>query len=661
VWWIDLAPLPDPGSVLDEVARILGVTAAGMELGDAVVWALSRRKALLLIDNCEHVAAAVAETVERLLGGTTGPQVLATSRTPLGIEHERRWPVPPLSLPPETEAVELLDESDAVQLFVERARAVRPSFVLNADNALAVAEACKRLDGVSLSVEIAAAQLSEQTPQEMVRRLDERFALLELPTVEGLTRHTSLEAALDASYVLLSEQERTVFDRLSTFVGPFELDAAAAVGSGGSEASSWALADVLTLARASLLTAERDGVEKRYRLLETLREYGIAHVRTRDAEAEARRAHADYHLGLAEQAGAALGTPEFAPWVDRLTLCYAEVRQALAWSLEHQERAVSLRATPALRELWYRQGWAREAGRWAARMLKGDLEGVPPALLAEAHNAAGLGADLAMDFSAAVSHLEEAVRRAREAVYLPGLVFGLWGRAAAAFALGDVGSMRRSALEGLRACEQADDRWGRAGPLAILGNASLFAEGELTEARAWLEQALPLYRELADVGGLVVLTLTPLSEIARRQQDLKAAELFATESLEVARGTAWEATALVQYAIVLGELGDVEAAKAAALRGLRLALETGLEQWFRLGLRELSRTFARGATWEVATTLLAASRRGIPGLLVDLAVLGLLEKACREKLGDDRFEKLTARGEAMGHEELMDLVGAADL
>jgi predicted ATPase len=657
VWWVDLGQAPDPDSVLDEVARILGVrTSAGVELGDAVIRALSRRKALLLLDNCEQLVSAVAETVERLLAATTGPRILATSRMPLGIARERRWMVPPLSLPPAAGSVSELGEYDAVHLFLERGRAASPSFALDKDNAGAVAELCRRLDGVSLAIEIAAARLPLLAPQEIARKLDQRFAQLELPPRDNLTRHRSLKATFDASYALLSEQEQNVFERLSTFVGPFDLDAATTVGSGVDDPSTQALAAVTALARASLLTPEADAGETRYRLLESLRDYAAARLRTHGAENEARRSHAEYHLDLAVRAGDVLGTPDFAPWVDRLAESYAELQQALAWSLEHEGRAATLRAVPALREFWYRQGDAREAARWTARMLEGDLDAVPRGLLAEVHNAAGLAADLAMDFSRAASHLDEAVRLSREARYVHGLVFGLWGRAAAAFALGDVASMRRYAVEGLEACEHMRDRWGQVGPLAILGNAALFAGGELPEARARLEEALPLYRELGDVGGLVTLTLTPLSEVARRQKDLQAAEQFATEALEVAGGTAWEATALIQYAIVLSELGDVEAAEAATRRGLRIALEGGLEQWFRLALQQVARTTEQRAKWEEAAMLIAASRRDMPVRLLDPSIYEPIEERCRDAVGNDRFEQLAAQGRAMTHDELIELV-----
>jgi predicted ATPase/DNA-binding SARP family transcriptional activator len=661
VWWIDLAPVPDPGTVLDEVARILGVRAtAGVELEDAVVRALSRRRALLLVDNCEHLAAAVGEAVERLLRSTIGPRVLATSRTPLGIEGERRWMVPPLSLPPEAGSPAELEESDAVHLFLERGRAASPSFVLDADNAEAVAAVCQRLDGVSLALEMAAARLSVLTPQEIVRQLDQRFALLELPAVGALTRHRTLEAAFDASYVLLSEKEKTVFERLSTFVGPFGLDAAAAVGSSDGEPSSWALAEVTALARASLLTPESDGGETRYRLLESLRDYAEARLRRRGQQDEARRAHAEYHLRLAEQAGDVLGTPDFAPWMDRLAQGYAEVRHALAWSLAHEERAVTLRAAPALREFWYRRGWAREAVRWTARMLEGDLEDVPPSLLAVVHDAASFGADLGMDLPTAAAHADEAVRLARESGAAPALVVALWGRAQVAFAIGDLDSVRRFATEALEVCEEHGDRWGRAGPLAILGFASLFG-GEVPKARTQLEEALPLYRELGDVGSLIIMTLTPLTLAALAQSDLRAAERYATEAVEITSGTGWDAAALTCYGEVLSALDDREAAEAVVLRALRIAFETGLENLFRISLRDLARAAEGRDRHEHAAVLLGASRRSMPWYGLDPSIYGPIEERCRAALGDDRFTELAAQGEAMAHEELVDLVAAGDL
>ena len=658
VWWIDLARVTDPDTVPDEVAGVLGVTPmAGAELPEALARALSRRKALLLFDNCEHVATAVGAFVAGFLEATTGPRILATSRAPIRIEGERLWTVPPLSLPTEERLPTELTKSDAVCLFVERGRALDSSFALDAANAAAVAEVCRRLDGLSLAIEMAAARLPVLTPQEILHHLDERFALLELPAAGRLTRHRTLEAAIDASYVLLSESERTVFERLSVFVGPFDLEGAAAVGLANDEPSSRALTVVTTLVDASMLTTEREDEQTRYRLLETLREYGVARLQERNLEDEVRRAHTEYHLDLAARAGDALGTPDFAPWMPRLTQCYAELRRALEWSIQHQPAAVTLRAAPALREFWYRRGDAREAGRWTAMMLKLDLRSVPPRLLAEVHIAASFAADLANDLPTALAHADEAVRLSRGAGDTHGLVDGLWCRCQVVLFLGDLDSLRRCGIEAVETCDRHGDRWGRAGPLTSMGFASLYG-GSPDEARAWLEEALPLYRELGDRGSLVIMTLTPLSLAALRQKDMHAAERYATEALELARGTGWEAAALVQYGEVLTELDELEGAEAATVRGLGVALEAGFEYWFRMALRGLAHTAAERDRCEDAVVLLGASRRNMPFPGLDPSIFGPIEERCRHALGLERFDHLAAQGEAMTHDQLIDLVGA---
>ncbi|HEX9124635.1 MAG TPA: hypothetical protein VF984_14965 [Actinomycetota bacterium] len=651
--------MTDPDIVPDEVAGVLGVIATpGTGVHETVARAFSRRKALLLFDNCEHMATAVGAFVAGFLEATTGPRILATSRAPIRIEGERLWTVPALSLPAEGSSAAEVADSDAVRLFLERGRAVNSSFALDAGNAPAVAEVCRRLDGLSLAIEMAAASLPVLTPQEIVRHMDERIAFLKLPAAGRLTRHLTLEAAIDASYALLSESERTFFERLSVFVGPFDLDGAAVVGFIEREPSSRALAAVTALVDASMLTPERDGEQTRYRLLETLREFGAARLRECNGEDEARRAHADCHLDLAARAGAVLGTPEFTQWMDRLAQSYAELRAALDWSLQHQPRAVTMRAAPALREFWYRRGDLGEARRWAARMLEGDVESVPSGLLAEVHIAASYSAAIsAPDFPAAVWHGDEAVRLARVAGSGHGLVIALWSRALVDFALGNLDSMRRYAIEALATCDRGGDRWGRAGPLTALGFASLYG-GSPDEARPRFEEALPLYRELGDVGNLVLTALAPLTMTALLQKDLQAAERYATEALELASDTGWEASALVWYGEMLTELGDADAAEAATVRALRVALDAGLENWFRWGLRNLARAAAERGRCEDAAVLLAASRRNMPAYGLDPNVYGPIEERCREALGDSRFDHLAAQGEAMTHDQLMDLVGA---
>ncbi len=646
VWWVDLAQTSDPDAVVDLVATAVGAGAPpGAPVLGAVTLALRPRRALVLLDNCEHVAGAVATVVREILGATSVPRLLTTSRVPLGVEGERLYVVPPLPLP------------EARRLFVERGRLVRPAFELGPANAAAVTEVCRRLDGLSLAVEMAAARLRVLTPEEIARHLDERFALLEFASADRLTRHRTMEAAIDASYDLLTDGQRVAFERLAVFAGSFDLDAAAALAAPGPADAAAGLAVVSGLVDASLLTARQVDGRTRYRLLETLRAYAAAHLHVSGGTEDARRTHTRHYLDLATRAGEVIGTPAFAPWVDRLAGDYRELQQALEWSLDHEDRAATLRVAPALNEYWMWRGDAGEALRWSARMLRGDLSEVPPALLAAVHNAASMGATLAMDLEGATWHSEQAIALAAAAGHPVELVLCLFGRSHVAFASGDLVTMERYADEALAVCDRAGDRWGRGRALSARGYARLFA-GDVAEARAALEEGVPLLRELGSTGDLVLSGLVPLCVVALAQQDLVAADRYASEAVEQAAGTAWLAAALGQYAMVLNARAEPDAAEAAARRGLRVALDAGMGQWVRMSLRELARAAAGQGRPEEAARFYGASRHQAPASILDPAVYGPLETSCRAALGDERFDHLAAEGAALTLDEISELAPA---
>lgn len=657
-WWIDLATVADPAVVADLVASTLGVAVPpGADPAAAISVSLGRRNLLLLLDNCEHVVSGVGPLVATILGETSGPRLLATSRVPLRVDGEHLWPVPALGIPNEGADLAALADSEAVRLFVDRASAADPGFNLDAKGARAVAELCRRLDGLALAIEMAAARLPVLTPEEILQHLDERFVILELAAAGRLTRYRTMEAAIDASYVLLDDRERAAFDRLAVFAGPFDLEAAAAVGIGDPTVTGAGLSVLGGLGRASMVATERADEQTRYRLLETLRAYGLTRLRERGEEDRTRRIHAVHYLGLAEHADTTLGTPAFGESETRLTEAWAEIAQALDWALGHQEAGIALRGAPALAERWIHRGEAREAGRWSARLLDAASDGAPARMLAGVHVAAAFAATLDGDFSSATRHTDEATRLARSAGDHHGVILGLHMRAHVAFGTGDLAAMETFAREALAECDRGGSRWDRAGPLTSLGYVSLFG-GAPDEASGWFEQGAALYRELGDRGGLVLNALAPWAEAELRRGDPMAAERLTGEAMDVGRGTAWEAAATIQHAIVLHAVGDDEAGEAAALRGLQVATDAGLEQWFRMAIRELARASVALGRPERAAQLLAASRVHMPAAALEPAIYGPAEASCCEALGEARYRELAARGAGMRHDELVALARA---
>src|SRR5690242_18813438 len=307
VAWVELAPLSNPELVPHHVADALGVRRDGIRAaGDALLEALRDWDALLVLDNCEHLVEACARLAEALLRGCPRLRIMATSREALGLAGERAWLVPALALPavaagkPVTRAAAA--ESEAIRLFVERTQAVRPSFELRDDNVAPIAHICRRLDGLPLAIELAAARARVLDPQQIAARLDDVFGLL---TAGGRTadpRQRTLRGTIEWSHALLTEPERILFRRLAVFAGGFTLDAAEAIAA----AAPIAAADVLDLLSGlvdkSLVLLETEAVEARYRMLETMRQFARERLEEAGEAAELGRRHALFFLARAETA-----------------------------------------------------------------------------------------------------------------------------------------------------------------------------------------------------------------------------------------------------------------------------------------------------------------------------------------------------------------------
>jgi predicted ATPase len=395
VVWVDLAPVGEPAQVAGQIAAAAGVTErpGGSPL-DAVRASMGAAPRLLVLDNCEHVVGACAEAAERLLRACPGLTVLATSREALGVAGEAVWPVPALAA------------DEARRLFVERARAARPDLDAGAAGdagGAAVDEICRRLDGLPLAIELAAARVRALAPAQIAERLGDAFRLLTAGHRTALPRHRTLRAAMDWSHGLLAEPERVLLRRLAVFAGDFALEAAEAVAAGPALDAADVLDTLAALVDKSLVQAAAPaGAAVRYRLLETVRQYGRERLAQAGEVGAAEEAHVRYYLAVAEAAVPHIrGGMRGQDVLERLAADQHDLRAASTWALRAAERDparwgdTALRFTDALLWYWYGAGrWLgrgqfTEASEYAEAAVRAGAGG-DPMLRARAHLAAGL-------------------------------------------------------------------------------------------------------------------------------------------------------------------------------------------------------------------------------------------------------------------------------
>ena len=326
------------------------------------------REALVLIDNCEHLLAEVAEVVDRVVEASTTVAVLATSQAPLGVRGEHAWAVAPLSGPSGV-------SRDSVELFVDRARMARADFVLTTENEAAVAEICERLDHVPLAIELAAARVRGMSPADIARRLDQRLQLLASSDRLAPGRHRTLDAAVRWSYELLDETERRVFDRLSIFAGPFTIEAAEAVVSGDG-VDEWEVLDgILALVDKSLVIADEADGETRYRLLETMRQFGHANIATAGVVDAVRARHGDYYAGYVLSRRPRLHGADDIAALDEVEREFENIRVVLRQAADDRTSARFEELYFALNTIWVGRDRSIEGASWAGELIgRPDLD-----------------------------------------------------------------------------------------------------------------------------------------------------------------------------------------------------------------------------------------------------------------------------------------------
>jgi predicted ATPase/DNA-binding XRE family transcriptional regulator len=506
--FVDLAPLHDAELVAGTIATTLGLREDGRQPPlERLTQFLAARHLLLVLDNYEHVLGA-APLVTTLLRAAPGLRALATSRVPLHLSGEQRYAVPPLALPDAQVAptVAVVASSAAVQLFVARARAVRHTFTLTQANAAAVAEICRRLDGLPLAIELAAAQIARFEPHAVLAQLDPLLPLLGDGPRDAPDRQRTLRRAVAWSYSLLSAEGQRLFRQLGVFVGGWTLDAAEAVCDTGAGAS------LAVLEEHSLLRRSERGVA-RFTMLEMVREFALEQLRTA-GEAEGITAqHADYFLVLAEEAEPQLRGPQQAAWLDTLDAEHDNLRAALTWTTEHNHE-LGLRLAAALAFFWDTRGHLSEGSRWLANILEHAGEPTSPSR-AKALCAAAELAWNRSDYKQAETLGEQSLQIYRFLEDSRGMGLACKRLGETARALRDYDRATVFFEQGLALLRDAGDPLGEAEALCEFGFV-IWRQSDYPRAQTMFERSLQLYEELGYQTG-VALALMGLGVIAEVQ------------------------------------------------------------------------------------------------------------------------------------------------
>lgn len=642
VHFMELGPVSDSELIPETVASTLRVREErGRSITQTLSDYLKQRQLLLVLDNCEHVIDACAQITDTLLRAAPNLCVLTTSRESLGIGGETIFRVPPLSLPdPERPTdVTTLADHEAVELFVDRARAVKSAFSLTPANAASVAELCIRLEGIALAIELAASRVKVLSVQQIADRLGDRLNLLTGGSRTAAPRYQALAAAIDWSYNLLTEAEKTVFRRLSVFSGGWTLEAAESVCAGDGVDKDDVLELLTGLIDKSLAVSdERDGHE-RYRFMVTIQEYAAKLLTQTNDAAPVSRAHADFFIAFALQSESKLKSPEQKFWLERLTAEHDNIRAVLSWAAT-QDVALGLHLAGALADFWYLHGCWNEGRRWLSEMLALAPASAETAHRAKALNAAALIAQFQGDGRAARSLVEQALALSRQSNEARQTALALNTLAMITAEHGDFASARKFLEESLTIRRALDDTalvastlnnlgvlacWqGEFGPaqslfdeslamaqkvgdrhrtaLALLNRAELASRvGQLPLAHSLVGQSLAVARDMQD-RVLIPKALNTLGKLSLMQGDDSAAAALLEESLEAFRQLGdkhWVAVALVSHGVLAHHRGSVEA-RSLFEESVSLLRELGDRPELVTSLNWLGRAMARHGDYAAA-------------------------------------------------------------
>jgi predicted ATPase/class 3 adenylate cyclase len=620
-WFVALDSITDAALVPQVIAQAMGVRQDGStSLLEALTTHVKARRMLIVLDNCEHVLGACAAMANALLRAAPDLRIVATSREALRIVGEQTCPLSTLSLPDENRQIglEALAQFPAVALFLDRARLQQPGFALTVHTAAAVTEICRRVEGIPLAIELAAARVRVLSVDKIAERLKDRLHLLSGGSRVALPRQQTLRALIDWSYDLLTDVEKTMFQRLSVFAGGCTLEAAEEVCAGGIVQHSDALDVLASLTEKSLVVFESPESPGSYRWLQTIRDFAAEKLEQSSEAVAIRGRHLDFYVALAEEAQAKLLGPAQGDWCRRLDSELENLLTAHAWCAHDADSATKgVRLVTAIRTYWVDRGLFELGAR----------------VLNEALGRAG----------AKASTLE----RAR----------GLFAAGQIAFFRGRYGEARTHLEEDLALTHTIGSKPDTVSALTWLGHTAA-AQDNPPEARAHLEAALTLARELGDRSSISV-ALNGLAEFHRTQGDMPAALPLYEEGLALNRALENRsnvANALVNLAAASTALGDLDAPVAMLREALVLCEATGSKSQGQFALDVTAGlAMARGA-WDRGVRLLGASdeqlkRMGLQREPPDARFIEPLNSHARRELGNADHDVAYAAGAALSYDE----------
>jgi len=541
VWLADLTTVSDPSLLPQAVASALGIRDQhGPALLAALADSVGSRRILLVLDNCEYLIDACASLAETLLAASANLRILATSREPMRAAGETVWAVPPLALPASGMplSLALLEQVDAVRLFLDRAQARQPGFMLTPDHARVVVEICCRLDGLPLAIELAAAQTAALTVEQIAAHLDGMLGLL-TGGRRSVARQATLRATIDWSHALLSEAERVLFRRLAMFAGGFDLAAAEAVCTADPLETAQVMPNLIRLVEKSLVVAETSRAETRYRLLESIRQYAMEQLQAAGELDTAKRSHAHHYTALAETAEPMLMSGQRGPWLDKLGADIDNLRAAWLWGNAAATKGtdtstdseLGLRLAGAVLWFWFWDGRRSEGRQWAEAALAA-AEGQAPGLSrAKALYTAGVLTWMLGDLGAARARLLASVELQRQSGGGPGLGHALMALDIATEPADGGPPRGELTAESEALFRTLGDGWGLAQAKRFAGLIAL-QRGDHPESTAQFEQSLALFRKIGDSWEAAHI-LIALGDVARNQGHGATAAGFYEECLGI--------------------------------------------------------------------------------------------------------------------------------